>query len=818
MKKAYWIAIRIGGILAALGLLAALLTGALDGFIGVAYVMFGVLAACALLAFAIVSFSSFGASVFVIGLNGFVVLATVLIVAGQLGFDRNVRDVVVKTDAAISDVETAAYDLSFAWSAPTPISDTDLASIVPILNQLRELPFGRAQTIKAARGGPNALPNLGLVDGAELTRASDRVYRRALSQQFLPRLLLRLEEQMQANLSQPDFLYDALKVYLMLGQQGPMNRDLVKEWMTLDWSISYPGRERDRLRDDLDGHIDALISAPMDQIGLNGPLIDQVQSLIADMPLAQRVYQGIVTSPRAQSLPDLRLTDIGGPALSRVFVRASGAPLNEGVDGIFTYDGFYDVFLAEIIQVSRRVQNETWVLGRLGETVQSDEMLATLSRDVLDLYYTDYIAAYTQLLSDIDIVPMRNLRDAVEVTNVLSGPTSPLVNILNALADETRLTEDRSISEADRRAGDDIDVNVLDLQSALSTRGQQLAGTLRQSVDASDAGRPAQPGAFVEERFQWLQDITARASDQNSTLDALMARLTEVYQELNRVSLQGTEVESPTELLPVVQFVDFANRMPDPIPRWASQISSVSLSNAADATRASINARWQSDVLPFCQQALNDRFPFARRARADVAMQDFARLFAPGGMMDTFFDENLREFVDTRARPWAWKPVNGSDLGIGPAVLQQIQYAAEIRDAFFANGDSVPSIDFQLTPEALDPNAEQVALTVHGQVLRFQQGRQPEPVAINWPGSVGEARITFQPEINTRENSLSETGNWAWFRLLSAAEVRRTNVSDRSRVIFNVGGRIAIFQLQSSTVLNPFNLPALSSFTCPQSF
>lgn len=65
---------------------------------------------------------------------------------------------------------------------------------------------------------------------------------------------------------------------------------------------------------------------------------------------------------------------------------------------------------------------------------------------------------------------------------------------------------------------------------------------------------------------------------------------------------------------------------------------------------------------------------------------------------------------------------------------------------------------------------------------------------------------------------MTRDGPWAWFRLLSAAEVRRTNVSDRNRVVFNVGGRIAIFQLQSGSVLNPFALPALGKFSCPTSF
>ena len=37
------------------------------------------------------------------------------------------------------------------------------------------------------------------------------------------------------------------------------------------------------------------------------------------------------------------------------------------------------------------------------------------------------------------------------------------------------------------------------------------------------------------------------------------------------------------------------------------------------------------------------------------------------------------------------------------------------------------------------------------------------------------------------------------------------------RIVFTVGGRIAIFQMQSGSVLNPFALPALTSFSCPKS-
>lgn len=712
---------------------------------------------------------------------------------------------------AAEQVDT--YRTAAAQIPGSPIEDSDLPSVVPALNVLRDMPGNPTVNDPEVDGSLK----WGLYQGKVLGNEAAQAYRAALNEHFLPRLLLRLEDQMQANMNNPDFLYESLKIYLMLGQQGPMNQDLVKEWMALDWSVAFQGGGREGLRNDLGSHLAALLSAPMDEIGLNGPLVQQIQGLLSEMPLAQRIYNGIINSPRAKELQDWRMTDIGGPAITRVIVRSSGKPLNEGVEGIFTYEGFNTVFLDEALGVTQRIQRESWVLGERGAAQQNESVLAALSRDVLDLYYNDYISAYDRVLGDIDIIPMESLSHAVEVTNVLSGPTSPLVNILNAIAEETRLTEDRSAIGAEGLAEGATSIGAMELQSNLSARSQLFINALRDAGGGTDAAPPAEPGQYVEDRFVWLQELTEQVDGQPSQLDELMGRLTEVYQELNKLSFAGGVGAASGDASAIVRFQELANRLPGPIQRWASQISSGSSGITADGTRASMNAKWQANVLPFCEQALGNRYPFDRRAQADVAMGDFARLFAPGGMIDGFFNENLRDYVDTRARPWAWKRVNDTDLGISQAVLQQMQYAAEIRDAFFAGGET-PSVKFQITPEALDPKAQQVTLTIDGQDVTFQHSAAPTPAAITWPGGVGVARVTFQPAEANTGNSLGRDGPWAWFRLLSAAELRRTNVSDRTRVIFNVGGRVAIFQLQSGSVLNPFALPALSKFSCPTSF
>jgi type VI secretion system protein ImpL len=127
------------------------------------------------------------------------------------------------------------------------------------------------------------------------------------------------------------------------------------------------------------------------------------------LPLAQRVYNGIINSPAAKALPEWRISDVSGPAVTRVLVRSSGKPLTEGIPGIFTYRGFNDVFLGEALGVAQRIQRESWVLGPRGEAEQSEQALLAMSRDVLDLYYNDYISRYDQVLGDVDIIPMESL-------------------------------------------------------------------------------------------------------------------------------------------------------------------------------------------------------------------------------------------------------------------------------------------------------------------------------------------------------------------------------------------------------------------------
>lgn len=713
------------------------------------------------------------------------------------------QDMVQDAEAVLAEYRTAE-----AAIPGNPIRDTDLPAVVPALNLLRDLPGNPVLN----EPEPELRQRFGLYQGEVIGTAAAQSYRASLNQHFLPRLILRLEEQLQGNLNNPELLYEGLKVYLMLGLDAPaVDTQLVTGWMEADWALTYPGPGRAELRDDLSDHLRAMLDQPMTKIDLNGPMVEQIRIVLAEMSLSERIYKGIISSAAAKELPDWRISDIGGPAAGRVLTRSSGKPLSEGIDGIFTYRGFNEVFLEEALGVAARYQRESWVLGEYGSSEQSELALAQMSRDVLALYYNDYIQQYDTLLGDADIVPLDNLSHAVEVTNVLSGPTSPIVNILEAVARETRLTEDRSALPTE--TGDAVG-GVVQRDALNSIRNRRLREVLNvlSRAEGQQGGQPEVPGAYVEDRFEWLQTLVQSDEGAPSQLDGIIGQFEEVYNELNRASLNSASGEGGA----TGRLMETVTRLPGPLKRWASQVTRGSSGITAEGTRTTINARWQSEVLPFCQQALNGRYPLSPQARQEVAIQDFSRAFAPGGLIDKFFNDHLLSHVDTRSQPWAWKSVNQTELGISDAVLEQFQYAAQIRDTFFAGG-AVPSIPFELTPQALDPKAQSVTLDIDGQSITYKHGDQITPSALRWPGDVGIGRISFFPPSNTAENSLSREGPWGWLRLLSSAEVRSTESSEKKRVIFKVGGLIAIYQLRMGSAFNPFTLEALSKFQCPES-
>jgi type VI secretion system protein ImpL len=258
-----------------------------------------------------------------------------------------------------------------------------------------------------------------------------------------------------------------------------------------------------------------------------------------------------------------------------------------------------------------------------------------------------------------------------------------------------------------------------------------------------------------------------------------------------------------------------AQRAPDPLAGWLRALAQSTATQRAGGTKAAIAAAGAQQLAPFCR-GLEARFPFRRDANApDMPLDDFVRLFGPGGVFDQFFAQNLRNFVDTSQRTWRPVAADGLPPPVSPGDIAQFQRAAAIRDAFFPAsipGQASLGLRFELMPLGLDPGANGAVLEVEGNKNNIAKGAQgARPVPMQWP-SRGAVSLSFEPS----SGSITTDGPWAAMKFVARGRLLATNTPDRLRLTLQQGERSAEFELRASSIVHPFALRELAEFRCPQ--
>jgi len=295
-----------------------------------------------------------------------------------------------------------------------------------------------------------------------------------------------------------------------------------------------------------------------------------------------------------------------------------------------------------------------------------------------------------------------------------------------------------------------------------------------------------------------------------------VALINEVYTLLTAAdtAVKGGNVPPPSDVPNKVKAE--AARLPEPIRSLLNTLSVSGTKAALDITRSNIGNSINAEIGEFCRQAISGRYPFARGSSRDVTQEDFARVFAPGGLFDAFFQKNLVNFVDTSTRPWSFKKIDGASMGADSSTLLQFQHAAVIRDTFFRGGGNVPALRLDFKPVEMDATITQFTLDVDGQLVKYAHGPQI-PSSIQWPGPRGstQVRVALTPVSASGLSGDTKEGPWALFRLFDKQQIEQAGAPERFKATFNVDNRKAVFLVTASSVRNPFRLPDLQEFSCP---
>jgi type VI secretion system protein ImpL len=717
----------------------------------------------------------------------------------------------------IADFDTAVgtyqQQVTASGLALNPVQDARLDLILPPLQTLRTMPAGYDQSRLST---PWSL-RFGLYQGDKLGADADAAYRRALNGLLLPRLLYRLESQLRANIDNQEFVYQALKVYLMLGVQGPLDKGLVEEWMAADWNAQFPGAAMQLTRDQLAAHLDAMLEQPLTQIALDGNLLTDARRSLEQYPVSQRAYSILKQTPLVRNLPQWRVADHVGPQGKQIILLDGNSDLSKGIPGLYTYEGFHNAFLPALAEIAPNMARDGWIMGAQSQIANDDATIQSIMRDVISIYVNDYAAEWAALLGKIGLVMPKSKQEAAGITNILAGPTSPLKSLLSDIARQTKLTAppQQAQSGASQVTGTAQELGKQEALNVIGAKGrggqllsQLLVGSMSSGGGAGGtAGAPPPPEQSVEERFKDLQDYV---SGSPAPIDELIQAINAVYLALNNALSQMVPSAGPDSALNAAlqQLRAVAGRAPAAVATQVTAMSTAVEGIEKGAVSGNLNDAYQAAVVPYCSKFVANRYPIFADGNADVTLDDFSRLFAPGGVLDGFFKTNLMQFVDTSRIPWRAQ----GGLAISPGGLEQFRIAGLIRDSMFAQGNS-PSARFEVVPIALDNAATQVLLEVDGQSVTYGHGPQV-PVQMQWPGTgVKQARLSFQPQ--TPNSSITMDGPWALFRLFDEGQIASGGGPDRFTVTFNVGGHTAVFEIRAGSVLNPFSLKELHRFRCP---
>jgi type VI secretion system protein ImpL len=735
-------------------------------------------------------------------------LAIGLTTAWLVSYNRN-RGLIDQTE--VSDKEYVA--MAGPYAQETLIADRDLHKIIPLLHKLRYMPAGYSQRDTAT---PVAA-TFGLSQRERLQSAAESAYHIGLEKLFRPRLIFRLEEQLDANLRNPGFIYEALKVYLMLGGMHPVDRNLVMSWMQRDWGDNlYPGAGNVAGRKALEEHLLAMLDLDDGQllIELDGRLVSESQKTLARLSVAQRAYELLKSQARAPSSSDWTLVRKGGPDVEAVFETANRQPLDTlRIPEFFTYKGFHERFIAQLGDLSERMRGERWVLGEIGQQTAVSTQYDTLADDLLVLYTREFVQAWRDMLGNVRMKRLTADKPKFAVLAAIASPTSPLRQVMESIRDETALTRERPSAPG-----------------AQDKSNQAQAKPLPTLLKSQDRA----PGADIEIAFKAYHQAV-EGDPGRRPAGEVIANLREISVNIVLAATNPAQRAQANQVLQnqVASLRANAARLPPPFSDMMRQAVGEFEGNVAESTAGQILQALRDNVIPVCQQTITNRYPFTRGSEREVPLADFARLFSPNGVMDGFFKQYLASYADTSKSQWTWRNDSAVARTFSPGAIRDFQKAAEIRDAYFQSGGNLPMVSLAVKPGSIaGPNAsakfEIGGATVSSPVITpptpppgFGAPAAPPPpppqpsgpVTVQWPGPSPRTAIVVQTDTNAPPSVLERSGQWSMFRMLEAGSLQLRG--ETASATFIVGGRELQYQITSASSRNPLNLAALRDFRCP---
>ena len=696
----------------------------------------------------------------------------------------------------LNGASTAQQQLHDSGADLVEVRDTDpaLDQALPALQTLRTLAGGYADQ-KAH--GPPLFSTFGLYQH-DLADEAKLAYLQTLRRIMLPRLMLRLEAVLRQNQTQAFAEYEPLRVYLMLGGQGPMDAKGVKTWVESDWAANvYPGDDRSDTRKQLGDHLDALMAdpdlnavwpghvAPMD-----GALIQAARQTVQTLSMTDRAYA--IMKDEAASAGQPWLASVALPNGEAQAFANGDAVLKLQVPYFFTRDGYQKSYLVGLGTVADELKKQLWVLGPDANTTAIQSQVDNVRPGVAASYARDYIAAWENVVKTMQPADYFHNPQAL---GAFTNAPSPLKVMLLEVAKNTTFTGGAA------GAG----------QSLLQQQLNQVPGA--STIQASQRGAIGlDAAAQISLAFQPLKTYVGDGKSA-APIDAFIASIQNAATANGAAATAstlggGAAAANQSQLATALSGVTTAaGSAPPDLQGFVAQAAKGGAAAATSTAQGAVATAYTTSLAMPCQTLVADHYPFVAAAPADAPVADLLRVFGMGGQMDSFAQNQLTPLLDASGPVWRWRADNPVAASLDPVSAEQFHRAAQLRD-LLASGQPL-----QIEETAFGAGVTSADFAAGGITYKFD-GSIPGARPLNWTVSgLPEAHVTLYNKTSPMP-PISFTGPWALFRLMDSARKQNTGPTSFSAT-FGQGANTATFKITLPSDQNPFSRGGLWSFRCP---
>ncbi|MGN1392584.1 MAG: type VI secretion protein IcmF/TssM N-terminal domain-containing protein [Succinivibrionaceae bacterium] len=188
-----------------------------------------------------------------------------------------------------------------------------------------------------------------------------------------------------------------------------------------------------------------------------------------------------------------------------------------------------------------------------------------------------------------------------------------------------------------------------------------------------------------------------------------------------------------------------------------------------------IKGKWNNDIIGYYNEDLKNRFPFDLDSDKEVSIAKFNKMFGEHGLIEVFYDEYLKYFVEeTNEKGYRIKENGLFFVDIPYFILDQIAVVQTIQEVLSFNDSK--QLKIKLIPRKLSGNAKLFEYSDGVNNCTYNQGPR-QPCLISWPiNSQSNVVLKF---IDTKKSySHGQSYNTEWGIIKAFSDKEHSNFSN----------------------------------------